>query len=68
MKHRVVRNIARPDSDAVRLLGEIGVATVHEAQGRTGLLRPYLRPIYISARMSGAGRVAGYPTRYRPVR
>jgi 4-hydroxy-4-methyl-2-oxoglutarate aldolase len=61
MKHRVVRNIARPDPDAVRILGEMGVATVHEAQGRVGLLRPYLRPIYISARMSGAAVTVSSP-------
>jgi 4-hydroxy-4-methyl-2-oxoglutarate aldolase len=61
LKHRVVRNIARPDADAVRVLGEVGVATVHEAQGRTGLLRPYLRPIYISARMSGAAVTVSSP-------
>ena len=52
-KPRVVRNIPRPDADAVRTLGEQGVATVHEAQGRTGLMRPYMRPIYNSAKTSG---------------
>ncbi len=45
MKPRVVRGIARPSEDEMRQLGELGVATVHEAQGRTGLMRPYLRPI-----------------------
>lgn len=39
MKHVVVRKIARPEQDTVHLLGELGVATVHEAQGRTGLMR-----------------------------
>jgi len=53
MSHKVVRSIRRPDADAVRLLGELGVATVHEAQGRTGLLRPYMRPIYPAAKVSG---------------
>jgi 4-hydroxy-4-methyl-2-oxoglutarate aldolase len=61
MKHRVVRNIARPEPDAVCILGEMGVATVHEAQGRTGLLRPYLRPIYISARMAGPAVTVSLP-------
>jgi len=54
MSHQVVRSIRRPAADTVRLLGELGVATVHEAQGRTGLLRPYMRPIYPTARASGA--------------
>jgi 4-hydroxy-4-methyl-2-oxoglutarate aldolase len=54
MKPVVVRNFPRPDADAVRVLGEAGVATVHEAQGRAGLTRPYLRPIYPEARAAGA--------------
>jgi 4-hydroxy-4-methyl-2-oxoglutarate aldolase len=51
--HKVVRNIARPERAAVELLGELGVATVHEALGRSGLMRPYMRPIYPGARMAG---------------
>ncbi|HTW66805.1 MAG TPA: 4-carboxy-4-hydroxy-2-oxoadipate aldolase/oxaloacetate decarboxylase [Bryobacteraceae bacterium] len=54
MPHKVVRRIPRPDVQPVKLLGELGVATVHEAQGRTGLMAPYLRPIYPAARVSGA--------------
>ena len=54
MKPKIVREIARPDADAVRLLGELGVATVHEAQGRSGLMLPYMRPIYPAARVAGA--------------
>ena len=53
MKPTIVRRIARPYADTVRILGELGVATVHEAQGRHGLMRPYMRPIYASARVAG---------------
>jgi 4-hydroxy-4-methyl-2-oxoglutarate aldolase len=52
MPHKIVRRIPRPDAKAVKVLGELGVATVHEAQGRTGLMAPYMRPIYLSARVS----------------
>jgi 4-hydroxy-4-methyl-2-oxoglutarate aldolase len=53
MKHRIVRNIRRPDAEGVRILGQLGVATVHEAQSRTGLMLPYMRPIYNSAKVAG---------------
>jgi 4-hydroxy-4-methyl-2-oxoglutarate aldolase len=53
MKHRIVRRIRRPTVDAVRALASHGVATIHEAQGRTGLLKPYMRPIYSAARVCG---------------
>jgi 4-hydroxy-4-methyl-2-oxoglutarate aldolase len=53
MKPTIRRNIERPDAGLVRLLGELGVATVHEAQNRTGLMRPYMRPIYPAARLAG---------------
>ena len=48
-----MREIARPDPAAVEALGTYGVATVHEAQGRAGLLASYMRPIYSGAVISG---------------
>jgi 4-hydroxy-4-methyl-2-oxoglutarate aldolase len=53
MKPTIVRSISRPDAEIIRLLGELGVATVHEAQGRTGVMRPYMRAIYPEARVAG---------------
>ena len=52
MKHRIIRRISRPNGNFVRALGQLGVAAVHEAQGRSGLMRPYMRPIYPEARVA----------------
>jgi len=54
MKPTIVRNIKRADASVVKALGEMGVATVHEAQGRTGLMRPFMRPIFPAAKVSGS--------------
>ncbi|CAL9619242.1 4-hydroxy-4-methyl-2-oxoglutarate aldolase_4-carboxy-4-hydroxy-2-oxoadipate aldolase [Nocardiopsis dassonvillei] len=49
----VHRSIERAAPEAVEALSRFGVATVHEAQGRTGLLRPYIRPVYPQAKLCG---------------
>lgn len=53
MKPTVVRKVVRLEADLVKNLGDLGVATVHEAQARTGLMRPYMRPIYPTAKAAG---------------
>lgn len=49
----VKRNIVRADRAAVDKLSRFGVATIHEAMGRVGLMKPYLRPIYTGAHVCG---------------
>jgi len=53
MKPTVVRKVVRAESEVVKTLGDLGVATVHEAQTRTRLLRPSIRPISPAAKAAG---------------
>ena len=59
--HVVLRNVPRPPGPLVESFARYGVATVHESQGRTGLLAPRIRPIYAGARISGAAVTVSVP-------
>ena len=49
----VYRNIRRADGEIATRLGALGTATVHEAMGRVGLMKPSMRPVYAGAQASG---------------
>jgi 4-hydroxy-4-methyl-2-oxoglutarate aldolase len=53
MKTVVIRNIHRADADIVKRLGALGASTVHEAYGRAGLMKPYLRPAWAGGEAAG---------------
>jgi 4-hydroxy-4-methyl-2-oxoglutarate aldolase len=53
MKTVVVRNINRADAAVVKRLGALGTSTVHEAYGRVGLMKPYLRPVWTGGEAAG---------------
>ena len=59
--HVVVTGVVRADRTAVDGLAELGVSTVHEAQGRTHLLDPALRPVLAGARIAGTAVTVSLP-------
>lgn len=54
MKPVVVTNTPRVDQELVHRLAKLGVATAHEAMGRSGLMKPYMRPIWPGAQLAGS--------------
>ncbi len=61
MRTVAVRNIRRTEADLVKRLGALGVATAHEAYGRFGLMKPYMRPIFPAEAAGTAVTVLAQP-------
>ena len=60
-KPKVIRRVELPSADAVSALEQHGVSTVHEAQGRIGLLASYIRPIYPGTAVAGHAVTVSLP-------